>query len=87
MSTHREIEFRRQIEALNQPDLITILCATVATIDDEHLGQALEMMNDDDLGTLVAKGIVEQRERRENREEEEESRREYAVQDDLHTTD
>lgn len=63
MSTPREIEYRRQIERLSQPDLVTVLCSTVVTIDDEHLAQALEQLGDDDLGTLVAKGIVEQRER------------------------
>lgn len=62
MSTHREIEYRRQIEALSQPDLVTVLCAAIATIDDEHLAEALKQLSDDDLGTLVASGIVEQRE-------------------------
>lgn len=63
MSTPREIEYRQQIEKLPQPDLVAVLCVTVATIDDEHLAEALKQLGDDDLGTLVATGIVEQRER------------------------
>jgi hypothetical protein len=69
MSTPREIEYRKQIEQLSQPDLVTILCATVSAIDDEHLDEALSLLSDNDLGTLVATGITEQRARENNEED------------------
>lgn len=68
MSTPYEIRYFKQIEALSQADLVTILCVTVATIDDDHLDKALSMLSDNDLGTLVAMGITEQRARENNEE-------------------
>lgn len=63
VTAYRELEYRRQIDQLTQPDLVTVFCAAVAALDDEHLCQAIRQMPDDDLGTLVAYGILGQRER------------------------
>lgn len=54
---------REQIVLLTQEQLVTVLGEAVEQIDDEHLQHALSMMSDDNLGTVVAKGILEQRER------------------------
>lgn len=63
-NTHfRELEYRHQIDQLSQPDLVIVFCSTIAALDDQHLEHALRQISDDDLGTLVAKGIIEQRER------------------------
>lgn len=48
---------------LTQPDLVTVWCAALAALNEEHLGEALEQTSDDDLGTLVGMGIQEQRAR------------------------
>lgn len=55
--------FKTAIEHLPQQDLVLVFCAAVSALDDDHLGQALQQIDDNDLGTVVALGIQEQRAR------------------------
>lgn len=51
------------IQQLAQADLVTVLCATITAIDDEHLADVLAMVNPEDLDALVSNGLLEQQTR------------------------
>lgn len=55
--------FKAAIEHLPQQDLVLVFCAALSALDDEHLGYGLQQIDDNDLGTVVALGIREQRAR------------------------
>lgn len=58
-SQTRVFALQEYIKHLRQEDLVTALCQCVASIDEEHLSQALEQMSNEDLAQVCALGQQE----------------------------